>query len=223
MFFEIKKRLGKNCLKLKNRMICNQLQIIRFLGLWQMVLMTSKTSLQKWNGVFCSRRFLLCFFKLVQLRINTACVSAGVDSCMNSCRWFAKLERAATSVARSTTLPGCGWHHNAYPPETTAGGSVFREAVSKTLPASASDQRNAFPEVIKIPESKATAFQTLDSAVYSFNRTVGEIILDAVKTSCMMWKRSMMIRAFGNNALMYWAFRSTTTDFTAAFSQCLLA
>ena len=64
------------------------------------------------------------------------------------------------------------------------GGSVFREAVSKTLPASASDQRNAFPEVIKIPESKATAFQTLDSAVYSFNRTVGEIILDAVKNSC---------------------------------------
>ena len=114
-------------------------------------------------------------------------------------------------------------HHNSYPPETTAGGSVFREAVSKTLPASASDQRNEFPEVIKIPESKATAFQTLDSAVYSFNRTVGEIILDAVKTSCMMWKRSMMIRAFGNNALMYWAFRSTTTDFTAAFSQCLLA
>ena len=41
----------------------------------------------------------------------------------------------------------------------------------------------AFPEVIKIPESKATAFQTLDSAVYSFNRTVGEIILDAVKNS----------------------------------------
>ena len=75
------------------------------------------------------------------------------------------------------------WHHNAYPPETTAGGSVFREAVSKTLPASAFDQRNAFPEVIKIPESKATAFQTLDSAVYSFNRTVGEIILDAVKNS----------------------------------------
>ena len=74
--------------------------------------------------------------------------------------------------------------HNAYPPETTAGGSVFREAVSKTLPASASDQRNAFPEVIKIPESKATAFQTLDSAVYSFNRTVGEIIFDAVKNSC---------------------------------------
>ena len=64
------------------------------------------------------------------------------------------------------------------------GGSVFREAVSKTLPASASDQRNAFPEVIKIPESKATAFQTLDSAVYSLNRTVGEIILDAVKNSC---------------------------------------
>ena len=26
------------------------------------------------------------FFKLVQLRINTACVSAGVNSCMNSCR-----------------------------------------------------------------------------------------------------------------------------------------
>ena len=69
-------------------------------------------------------------------------------------------------------------------PETTAGGSVFKDAVSKTLPASASDQRNAFPEVIKIPESKATAFQTLDSAVYSFNRTVGGIILDAVKNSC---------------------------------------
>ena len=37
-----------------------------------------------------------------------------------------------------------------------------------------------------------------------------------------MWKRSMMIRAFGNNALMnlmYWAFRSTTTDFTAALSR----
>ena len=80
----------------------------------------------------------------------------------------------------------------------------------------------AFPEVIKIPESKATAFQTLDSAVYSFNRTVGEIILDAVKNSCTMWKRSMMIRAFGNNALMnlmYRAFRSTTTDFTAALSR----
>ena len=81
---------------------------------------------------------------------------------------------------------------------------------------------SAFPEVIKIPESKATAFQTLDSAVYSFNRTVGEIILDAVKNSCTMWKRSMMIRAFGNNALMnlmYRAFRSTTTDFTAALSR----
>ena len=81
---------------------------------------------------------------------------------------------------------------------------------------------SAFPEVIKIPESKATAFQTLDSAVYSFNRTVGEIILDAVKNSCTMWKRSMMIRAFGNNALMnlmYWAFKSTTTDFTAALSR----
>ena len=65
-----------------------------------------------------------------------------------------------------------------------AGGSVFREAVSKTIPASASDQRNTLPEVIKIPESKATAFQTFDSAVYSFNRTVGEIILDAVKNSC---------------------------------------
>ena len=38
-------------------------------------------------------------------------------------------------------------------------------------------------------------------------------------TSCTMWKRSMMIRAFGNNALMYWAFRSTTTDFTAALSR----
>ena len=61
---------------------------------------------------------------------------------------------------------------------------MFREAVSKILPASASGQRNAFPEVIKTPESKATAFQTLDSAVYSFNRTVGEIILDAVKNSC---------------------------------------
>ena len=39
---------------------------------------------------------------------------------------------------------------------------------------------------------------------------------------CTMWKRSMMIRAFGNNALMnlmYWAFRSTTTDFTAALSR----
>ncbi len=34
-------------------------------------------------------------------------------------------------------------HHNSYPPETTAGGSVFREAVSKTLPASASDQRSS--------------------------------------------------------------------------------
>ena len=34
------------------------------------------------NGVefFCSRRFLLCFFKLVQLRINTACVSAGLEA-----------------------------------------------------------------------------------------------------------------------------------------------
>ena len=43
------------------------------------------TSEMEWS-FFCSRRFLLCFFKLVQLRINTACVSAGVDSCMNSCR-----------------------------------------------------------------------------------------------------------------------------------------
>ena len=49
----------------------------RFSGLCQMVLMTSKTSLQKWSGVFCFRRFLLCFFKLVQFRINTACVSGG--------------------------------------------------------------------------------------------------------------------------------------------------
>ena len=33
------------------------------MGLCQMVLMTSKTSLQKWSGVF-SRRFLLCFFQI---------------------------------------------------------------------------------------------------------------------------------------------------------------
>ena len=46
-------------------------------------------------------------------------------------RWFAKLERAATSVARSTTLPGCGLHHNAYLPETTAGGCGLREADSQ--------------------------------------------------------------------------------------------
>ena len=46
-------------------------------------------------------------------------------------RWFAKLERAATSVARSTTLPGCVWHYNAYPLETTAGGCGLREADSQ--------------------------------------------------------------------------------------------
>ena len=39
--------------------------------------------------------FVPYFTGLVRLRINTACVSASVDSCMNSCRWFAKLERAA--------------------------------------------------------------------------------------------------------------------------------
>ena len=38
--------------------------LLRFSGLCQMVLMTSKTSLQKWSGVFCSRRFLLCFFQI---------------------------------------------------------------------------------------------------------------------------------------------------------------
>ena len=64
MFFEIKKRLGKNCLKLKNRMICNQLQIIRFLGLCQMVLMTSKTSLQKWSGVFLFPSVSPVFFQI---------------------------------------------------------------------------------------------------------------------------------------------------------------
>ena len=64
MFFEIKKRLGKNCFKLKNRMICNQLQIIRFLGLCQMVLMTSKTSLQKWSGVFLFPSVSPVFFQI---------------------------------------------------------------------------------------------------------------------------------------------------------------
>ena len=47
-------------------------------------------------------------------------------------------------------------------------------------------------------------------------------IASALPTSYTMWKRSMMIRAFGNNALMnlmYWAFKSTTTDFTAALSR----
>ena len=37
------------------------------------------TSEMEWS-FFCSRRFLLCFFKLVQLRINTACVSAGLEA-----------------------------------------------------------------------------------------------------------------------------------------------
>ena len=60
--------------------------LIRFSGLCQMVLMTSKTSLQKWSEVFLFPSVSPVFFKLVQLRINTACVSAGVDSCMNSCR-----------------------------------------------------------------------------------------------------------------------------------------
>ena len=38
--------------------------LLRFSGLCQMVLMTSKTSLQKWSGVFCFRLFLLCFFQI---------------------------------------------------------------------------------------------------------------------------------------------------------------
>ena len=185
------------------------------------------------------RRFMYEFLPLIR-KARTRCDLTGFHLAARSARvlslgrlacWRSSRPGARGLSARFHTL-SCRTlhdfarlrlHHNSYPPETTAGGSVFREAVSKTLPASASDQRNEFPEVIKIPESKATAFQTLDSAVYSLNRTIGEIILDAVKTSCMMWKRSMMIRAFGNNALMYWAFRSTTTDFTAAFSQCLLA
>ena len=54
--------------------------------LCQMVLMTSKTSLQKWSGVFLFPSVSPAFFQIVQLSINTACVSAGVDSCMNSCR-----------------------------------------------------------------------------------------------------------------------------------------
>ena len=52
-------------------MICNQLQIIRgfnlrqiFLGLCQMVLMTSKTSLQKWNGVFLFPSVSPVFFQI---------------------------------------------------------------------------------------------------------------------------------------------------------------
>ena len=51
-----------------------------------MVLMTSKASLQKWSGVFLFPSVSPAFFKSVQLRINTVCVSIGLDSCMNSCR-----------------------------------------------------------------------------------------------------------------------------------------
>ena len=42
------------------------------------------TSEMEWSFLFPSVSPV--FFKLVQLSINTACVSAGVDSCMNSCR-----------------------------------------------------------------------------------------------------------------------------------------
>ena len=188
-----------------------------------MVLMTSKTSLQKWSGVFLFpsvspvffqigtvtyqhrlcfrwRRFMYEFLPLIR-KARTRCdltgfhlaarsaqvLSLGRLACWRSSRPGARGLSARFHTLSCRTLHDFArlrLHHNSYPPETTAGGSVFREAVSKTLPASASDQRNAFPEVIKIPESKATAFQTLDSAVYSFNRTVGEIILDAVKNSC---------------------------------------
>ena len=43
------------------------------------------TSEMEWS-FFVPVGFSCVFFKVVQLRINTACVSAGVDSCMNSCR-----------------------------------------------------------------------------------------------------------------------------------------
>ena len=45
-----------------------------------------KTSLQKWSGVFLFPSVSSVFFQIGTVRINTACVSAGVDSCMNSCR-----------------------------------------------------------------------------------------------------------------------------------------
>ena len=48
--------------------------------------------------------------------------------------WCSRAKRSVqhlVSVARSTTLPGCGWHHSAYPPETTAGGCGLREADSQ--------------------------------------------------------------------------------------------
>ncbi|EGM53573.1 hypothetical protein LRU_00709 [Ligilactobacillus ruminis SPM0211] len=229
-----------------------------FLGLCQMVLMTSKTSLQKWSGVFLFpsvspvffqigtvtyqhrlrfrwRGFMYEFLSLIR-KARTRCdltgfhlaarsaqvLSLGRLACWRSSRPGARgLSARFNTLFLSRTPRLCPVAVDIT--MLTRRKLRLEEVYSERLfPASASDQRNAFPEVIKIPESKATALQTLDSAVYSFNRTVGEIILDAVKNSCTMWKRSMMIRAFGNNSLMnlmYWAFRSTTTDFTAALSR----
>ncbi|WP_046920997.1 hypothetical protein [Ligilactobacillus ruminis] len=54
-------------------------------GLCQMVLMTSKTSLQKWSEVFLFPSVSPAFFQIVTVTYQHACFSAGVDSWMNFC------------------------------------------------------------------------------------------------------------------------------------------
>ena len=126
-------------------MICNKLQIRSgFLGLYQMVLMTSKTSLQKWSGVFLFpsispvffqigtvtyqhrlrfrwRGFMYEFLPLIR-KARTRCDLTGFHLAPGTLTWQARLlafEQAwcsrakrsvphLVSIARSTTLPGCG-------------------------------------------------------------------------------------------------------------------
>lgn len=142
----------------------------------------SETSLQKWSGVFLFPSVSPVFFQIGTVTYQHACVSAGVDSWMNSRRWFTKpgtrydLCRALHDFARLLRLTSqC----------LPAGNYGWRKCIQRGCLKNTSSVSFWSTQCVSwsYQDSWIQSNYVSDSwfAVYSFNRTVGEIILDAVK------------------------------------------
>ena len=101
---------------MKNRMICSQLQIQSgfFVGLCQMVLMTSKTSLQKWSEVFLFPSVSPVFFQISTIKYQH-CRTFRRRGFMQ----FLPLIRKSSNALRPNRVP---------PPGRSAGVSLGRLA-----------------------------------------------------------------------------------------------
>ena len=198
--------------------------IANLMGLCQMVLMTSKTSLQKWSGVFLFpsvspvffqigtvtyqhrlrfrwRRFMYEFLLLIR-KARTRCDLTGFHLAARSAQVLSLGRLACWRSSRP--------------------GARGLNARFHTLSLSRAPRLCPVAVDITILTRRKLRLEEVYSERLSKKYFQRQLLISALPTSCTMWKRSMMIRAFGNNALMnliYWAFRSTTTDFTAALSR----